>query len=196
MPQWDQDKISRGDVITVEGWFTPSNWYLCELEILALDGLSLKNGSSVKFHTGTSESTAVVYMIEGDRALSGERVLVQVQLNQPIVAAPLDRFILRSLSPVQTIGGGSIIEALEQKLRRSRPEVVEDARRRAVAVRDDAAFAEYVIHTAQEHASTVKAVAQRIKKTLPLKRSCRSLQTGAVLTLDQGLLIHTESADS
>lgn len=195
VPQWDHNTISRGDVITVEGWFTPSSWYLCELEALKLDGGYLKNGSSVKFHTGTSESTALVYMIEGDRALSGERVIVQVQLNQPIVAAPLDRFIMRSLSPVQTIGGGSIIEALEQKLRRSRPEIVEDARSRAVAVRDDATFAEYVIHTAQKQALTVKAVAERIKKTLPYTE--KIVQTlanaGAVLTLEQGILIHNQN---
>jgi selenocysteine-specific elongation factor len=193
--QWDHDKIARGDVITVESWFAPSNWYLCALDVLALEGLYLKNGSSVKFHTGTSESTAVVYMMEGDRALSGEQVLVQVQLNQPIVAAPLDRFIMRSLSPVQTIGGGTIVEALEQKLRRSRPEVVEDARRRAAAVRDDAAFAEYVIQSAHKQALTIKAVAQRIKKTLPYtEKVVQTLaNTGAVLTIDQGLLIHNQN---
>jgi selenocysteine-specific elongation factor len=195
VPQWDHNMISRGDVITVEGWFNPSSWYLCELEVLGKDEVYLKNGSSVKFHTGTSESTAIVYMIEGDRAISSERALVQVQLNQPIVAAPLDSFIMRSLSPVQTIGGGSIIEALEQKLRRSRPEVVEDARRRAVAVRDGATFAEYVIHTAQNQALTIKAVAQRIKKTLPYtEKIVQTLaNTGAVLTMDQGLLIHCEN---
>jgi selenocysteine-specific elongation factor len=194
VPQWDHDTVSRGDVITVEGWFTPGNWYLCELEILALDGMYLKNGSNVKFHTGTSESTAVVYMIEGDRARSGERALVQVQLNQPIVAGPLDRFIMRSLSPVQTIGGGSIIEALEQKLRRSKPDVVEDARRRAAAVRDDAAFAEYVINTAHDQALTVKAVAQRIKKTVPYTETMVNelAKTGAVTIFDQGILIHSQ----
>ena len=195
IPQWNHNAISRGDVITMEGWFNPSRWYLCELEVLALDGLYLKNGSSVKFHTGTSESTAVVYLIEGDHALAGERALVQVQLNQAIVAAPLDRFIMRSLSPVQTIGGGLIIEALEQKLRRSKPEVVEDARQRVKAVRDDAAFAEYVIHTAQNQALTVKAVARRIKKTLPYtEKIVQTLAgTGAVLILDQGLLIHNQN---
>jgi selenocysteine-specific elongation factor len=83
VPQWDHSKISRGDVITVEGFFSPSEWYLCRLDILALDGFSLKNGSSLKFHTGTSETTAVVYLLEGDRAHGGEHTLVQVQLYRP-----------------------------------------------------------------------------------------------------------------
>jgi selenocysteine-specific elongation factor len=194
VPQWDQNTISRGDVITVEGWFTPSNLYLCELDMLALDGLYLKNGSPVKFHTGTSENTATVYTLEGDRCRGGERALVQVQLGQPIVAAPMDRFILRSLSPVHTIGGGIIIEALERKLRRSRPAIVEDARRRARAVRDDADFAEYAIRTAPEHEITIKAVAQRIKKTVPCTERIVQALAGSeqIMILDQGVTIHIE----
>jgi selenocysteine-specific elongation factor len=197
VPQWDQNAISRGDVVTVEGWFAPSAWYLCRLDILALEGVFLKNGSSVKFHTGTSENTAVVYMLEGDRVISGEHALVQIQAKEPIVAAPLDRFILRSLSPVQTIGGGFVIEALERKLRRSRPEVLEDARQRAVAVQDDATFAEYVIRSVQDYTLSAKAVAQRIKKTLPgTEKILQALvETGAVMILDQGLLIHVRNVD-
>ena len=197
VPQWDHSNISRGDVITVEGFFSPSEWYLCQLDILALDGFSLKNGSSLKFHTGTSETNAVVYLLEGDRAHSGAYTLIQVQLNQPIVAGPSDRFIVRSLSPMQTIGGGIIIEALDRKLRRSKPEVVEDAKLRAAAVQNEEAFAEYVIRTTPDHATTVKAVARRIKKTPSgVEKIVQSLlQTGAVLTLDQGLFIHTETAD-
>jgi selenocysteine-specific elongation factor len=195
VPQWDQSRISRGDVITVEGWFIPSDWFLCRLEILALDGFSIKNGSSVKFHTGTAETTAVVYLLKGDRAYSGEHRLIQVHLNQPIVAAPTDRFIIRGLSPVQTIGGGIIVEALEGKLRRSKPEVVEDAQLRAVAVQDAAAFAEYAIRTAPEHATTIKAVAERIKKTLPDtdKLVQTMIQAGTVEALEQGFVIHSNT---
>ena len=196
VPQWEPNRISRGDVITVEGWFSPSEWYLCQLDILKLEGFSLKNGSSVKFHTGTSETTASIFLLEGDRAHGGECAIVQVRLGQPIVAGPSDRFILRSLSPVQTIGGGMIVEALDRKLRRSRPEVVEDARLRAEAAKDDTAFAEYAIRTAPDHSTTVKAVAQRIKKTIPgTEKLIQTLiQSGAVLPMAQGYMIHSQTA--
>ncbi len=195
VPQWDQDTISRGDVITVEGWFTPANLFLCELNMLALDGLYLKNGSSVKFHTGTSENTATVYTLEGDVSRGGERALVQVQLSQPIVAGPMDRFILRSLSPVQTIGGGVIIEALERKLKRNRPVVLEDVHCRAKAVRDDAEFAEYAIRTVPDQALTIKAIAQRIKKTVRCAEGIvQSLADSAkIMILEQSLTIHADT---
>jgi selenocysteine-specific elongation factor len=197
VPQWEHDRISRGDVITIEGWFAPSTWYLCRLDVLALDGWHLKNGSSVKFHTGTSETTAVVYLLQSDPILGGEQALVQIQLSQPIVAGSLDRFILRSLSPVRTIGGGIIVEAMERKLRRNRPEVLEDAAQRAAAVQNDESFAEYAIRKAPDYAITAKAVAQRIKKTLAgVEKIVQVLiQSGAVVIIEQGLLIHAHTAD-
>lgn len=197
VPQWDSGMIARGDVITVDGWFTPSSWYLCQIDLLQGEGVFLKNGAAAKFHTGTSETTATVYLLEGDRMLGGEKGLVQVQLNQPIVAGPLDRFIMRSLSPVQTIGGGCIVEAMERKLRRSRPEAVEDARQRALAVQTDKDFAEYVMRTAPAYAIAAKAVAQRIKKTLSrVDAIARDLvASGIAIALDQGLLIHTGTMD-
>ena len=197
VPQWDAGALSRGDVITLDGWFPPGSWYLCEMEVLPLEGLGLKHGAEARFHTGTSESTARVYLIEGDRAPGGTRAIAQVQLGQPIVAGPLDRFILRALSPVRTIGGGIVIEALDGKLRRSRPEVVEDAKRRAAAVRDDAAFAEYAVLAAPDYALSMKAVAHRIKKTLPgTEKLLQDLaRSGAVMALEQGLFMHVRTAE-
>jgi len=95
-----------------EGWFAPSDLYLCRLDMLNLEALYLKNGSSVKFHTGTSENTAKVYMLDGDRAIGGEHRLVQIQLAQPIVAAPMDRFIIRKAR------NGSCLKRSESRAKR------------------------------------------------------------------------------
>jgi selenocysteine-specific elongation factor len=71
---------------------------------------------------------------------------------------------------------------------------VEDARRRAKAVRNDADFAEYAIRTAPDYALTIKAVAQRIKKTMPCTEGIvRVLASDAkIMILDQGFAIHVE----
>ena len=196
--QWDQRTVTRGDVITVEGYFEPSEWYLCQLHLLPGEGLTLKNGAQVKFHTGTSETTGTVFLMDGNRAFGNEDKLVQIRLNQAMVAGPNDRFIIRSLSPVQTIGGGYVVEALPRKLRRSRPEVLLDARARATAVRSDLEFAAYSIRTAPTYSTTSKAVAQRIKKkpdTIePLVRTL--IDDGRVQALSATLLIHTDTAEA
>jgi hypothetical protein len=87
------------------------------------------------------------------------------------------------------------VESLEGKLRRSRSEVVEDAKQRADAVQNDAAFAEYVLRTAPNYALTIKEIALRIKKTVAGAEKIveRMLQSGAIFSLEQGLLIHSQT---
>ena len=90
---------------------------LCKLKILSHIKTPLKNGAKIKFHTGTSEIVATVYLLKDKSVSAGEECLIQVRLNEPLVAGPRDRFILRMLSPVQTIGGGMIVEALAERQR-------------------------------------------------------------------------------
>ncbi len=194
--QWDHRSVTRGDVITVAGYFEPSEWYLCQLDLLAGDGLTLKNGAQVKFHTGTSETTATVFLMEGNRAYGSEQHLMQVRLNHALVAGPTDRFIIRNLSPVRTIGGGYLVEALPQKLRRSRPEILADAKARAEAVQTDLGFVAYCIRSAASYSTTVKSVAQRTKQKVdavePLVQML--IQNGQIQALSATLLIHTDTA--
>jgi selenocysteine-specific elongation factor len=148
VPQWDYKTIERGNVVSVGEYFLPQQWYLCELSLLKQTKLTLKNGSNIKFHTGTSEVVATLYLLEGKSITAGQQYLVQVRLSESIVAGPRDRFIMRSLSPVQTIGGGMVVEAISNRLKRNRPDVLEDARARAKAVLIEKSFVEYCIKTA------------------------------------------------
>ncbi len=107
---WDHRTINRGDTLTTPGYFAPLEWFVCKLRLLPRQKVVLKNGTQVKFHTGTSEVPAAVYLMEGDRMRSGEERIVQVRAKSPIVAGPGDHFILRTPSPVQTVGGGTIVE--------------------------------------------------------------------------------------
>ena len=61
---WAWSDIPRGSVVAAPGYFAPQMWYLCRLKLLAREGRFLKNASEVKFHTGTSEVTATVYLLE------------------------------------------------------------------------------------------------------------------------------------
>ena len=74
----------------------------------------MKSGAEVKFHTGTSEVNATLYPLQSGELHGNSTQIVQFRMKRPIVAGPGDPFILRSFSPVRTIGGGTIIEAIEQ----------------------------------------------------------------------------------
>jgi len=198
VPQWDYKTVKRGNVVTLGEFFQPQQWYLCKLRVLPHIKSPLKNGTKIKFHTGTSEIVATVYLLEESRATAGSDCLVQIILNEPVVAAPRDRFILRTLSPVQTIGGGMIIEALSKKLKRKHPQTLQDVKDRAQAVLTDKDFAEYCIKTAEAFAVNETELSIRTK-ILPerLKAIIAELvQQDKVLYLDSKLYIHTDTADN
>jgi selenocysteine-specific elongation factor len=203
IPQLDYKTIERGNVVTVGEYFSPQQWCLCELEVLKHAKFTLKNGGGVKFHTGTSEVVAAVYFLEGRNLTAGQRSLIQVRLNIPIVAGPRDSFILRTLSPVQTIGGGMIIEAVPNKLRGNRPQILEDAKVRAKAVLapgwiDGKDFVEYCIKTAEDFAANETELSRRAK-ILPMRLTemlAKLVSEGKVLDLNTKLYIHRDTADN
>ncbi len=198
----DAKEIRRGDVLTLPGYFTPQEFYVCRLRLLPLEKISLKSGAELKFHTGTSEVNATLYLLEsGDGhhvpMVGGNSThIVQFRTKRSIVAGPGDPFILRSFSPVRTIGGGTIIEAIERRLKRNRPGVAEDLTVRAAAVGDDARLVEYVIRTAPAIAITKADLAHRTKTLYPRLEEIVSglVQEQKVLVLTAELYLHRSTA--
>jgi selenocysteine-specific elongation factor len=194
--QWDHSAIKHGDAVTIPGYFSPQEMYLCRLRLLAHERLSLKNGAQIKFHTGTSVVPATLYLMQGDRVQSGEEGIVQVRLSQPVVAGPGDRFIVRSLSPVQTIGGGMIVEGIARRLKRNRPEIQKEVEERAKAVLDEKVFVVYCIRSAPSFAASEAEISVRAK--IPRNRLPEILNTllqeGKIIALAPGHYIHCEKA--
>jgi len=199
VPQWDYKNIERGCTVTLGEYFRPEQWYLCKLRLLPHLKSPLKNGASVKFHTGTCDAVATVFLLEGNSTSGGRECLAQIGLTRPprIVAAPRDRFILRSLSPVQTIGGGIIVEALAKKLRRNQPNVIQEATDREKAVGVEKDFVEYCVKTAEGFAASQNELGFRAKMLPgPLKKVMDELVgEGRVIHLDSKLLIHTDTSN-
>jgi len=194
--QLDQRTISRGDTLTVPGYFSAGKWFVCTLRLLPFEKIALKNGTNVKLHVGTAEVGAAIYAMKGDVIRPGEEHLVQVRTNTPVVAGPGDRYILRTLSPVRTIGGGVIVEGVPGKLKRKRPGTHKDLQQRAQAVLDDGQFVEYCVRTARSLATSDTDVAVRTK--LPHDRVEEVLQDltrrDRILALKPGLHMHSDVA--
>ncbi len=197
VPRWEYSSIERGNVVTVGEYFQPRQWYLCKLKILSHIKIPLKNGAKIKFHTGTSEIVATVYLLKDKSASAGDECLIQVRLNEPLVAGPRDRFILRTLSPVQTIGGGMIIEALADKLKRNNPEAVKDAEERGRAVPIEKDFVEYCIKSAESLAANEAELSIRTKiQSEPLQKILAELiRQEKIFDLSSKLYIHCETSE-
>ncbi|MDD5748331.1 MAG: selenocysteine-specific translation elongation factor [Actinomycetota bacterium] len=104
-----KENLARGDVLIAKGFLQPT--YMIDAKIRLLKSSKpLKRGARVRFHHGTSEIMGRVYALDGREILSGESKHAQIRLEQRAICAPGDRFVIRSYSPVTTIGGGKILD--------------------------------------------------------------------------------------
>lgn len=69
----------------------------------------------MRFHIGTSEIVSRIVFPDRPHIEPGEEAYGQILLEKPTVAAGGDRFVLRSYSPVTTIGGGVILDPLARR---------------------------------------------------------------------------------
>jgi selenocysteine-specific elongation factor len=102
--------LVRGAVVATPGFFTMTARFDARLNLLPEAPRPLKFRDPVHLHMGTAKVTARVALLDRDELQPGESVLAQIHLDSPLVAHRRDRFIIRSYSPMTTIGGGQVID--------------------------------------------------------------------------------------
>jgi selenocysteine-specific elongation factor len=113
--------IERGDVVGAAGTLITSMLVDGTLELLPASPRALKSRDRVRFHTGTSEIMARVLLLDRAQLEPGQRSLARFRLEAPLVALPGDRFVIRSYSPMVTIGGGTLLDVAPPRFRRKAP---------------------------------------------------------------------------
>lgn len=124
------EKVDRGSVLASAGRLRASSMIDARLELLPSASRPLKQRARVRLHHGTAEVMARVVILrdpgssqlerpssDADSIQPGGSGIVQLRLEEAIVALPADRFIVRSYSPQVTIGGGVVIDPLPEKHR-------------------------------------------------------------------------------
>jgi selenocysteine-specific elongation factor len=114
----EKAQVERGDIAAAKGSLHPTRMLDAVLELLPSAPHKIKNRTKTRFHIGTAEIMANVVLLDCEELLPGQRGFVQIRLERPTVAIVHDRYVLRSYSPVRTIGGGEIINALPQRKKR------------------------------------------------------------------------------
>ncbi len=127
----DREMVERGHVLTGPGSLTASQRLDCIYSHLSGAGRKLKNRTLVRLHTGTSEVMARMILLDRDELEPGEECCTQLVLEVPLTAVAGDRFVVRSYSPVTTIGGGVIVDPLPVKHKRSSAGVLREFQRLA-----------------------------------------------------------------
>jgi selenocysteine-specific elongation factor len=131
-----QEDMRRGQVAGAEGSLVPTVRLDARLDVLRSAEKWVKHRDRVRLHLGTDEVIARLAILEGQTIAPGGSAMVQLILESPTVALPGDRFVIRSFSPLVTIGGGQILDANPKKHKRSSGQVLEGLTRLGGAARD------------------------------------------------------------
>ncbi len=94
------------------------------LELLADAPRPVKTRDRVRFHAGTSEVMARVLLLDRQELAPGESAFARFRLEAPLVAMPGDRFVIRSYSPMVTIGGGTLLDIAPPRFKRKGPALI------------------------------------------------------------------------
>ncbi len=113
----EKSLLNRGDVVSEKDFLKPSYIMDVELNYLKSAKKPLKSNIKIRFHTGTIETMANLILLDKEKLDPGDSCLAQLRFYTPIATIKQDRFVIRSYSPVKTIGGGIILNPIAKKLK-------------------------------------------------------------------------------
>jgi len=185
--------VERGHVLGLAGTLVPSVLVDGTLELLADAPRPLKTRDRVRLHTGTSEIMARVLLLETSELAPGRAALARFRLEAPLVALPGDRFVIRSYSPMVTIGGGTLLDIAPPRFKRKGPALV--AHLGVLRGGSPEAVVEEHIRHAGGGGVRVAALSGRVPfGPERLRALLDTLQTaGRVASIDRDWFVHPES---
>jgi selenocysteine-specific elongation factor len=114
----DTAVVSRGMVAATPGSLLPGYMLDCEFLYLASNAKPLKHRTRVRVHLGTAEIMGRISLLDRDLLQPGDTAGVQILLEEAVAVWPGDHYVVRSYSPVATIGGGEILGNMPPRKRK------------------------------------------------------------------------------
>ena len=112
------EDLSRGAVVVLPNTLPTSQ--IIDIEYKHLEGATaLDTGNRIRLLFGSSEGLGKVYRVDGDHSTFEEtdQGFLQIRLDSPHVLCKGDRCIVRRESPLETLGGGTVLDPYAPKIR-------------------------------------------------------------------------------
>ncbi len=111
--------IKRGDILAPKDSVAVTDFIDVKINMLADTNRIIKNNSDVHFHHGSGEMVAKVVLFGKDKLSKGESGYAQLRCTENFAAKAGDPFVLRFISPLETIAGGVILNTMPAKRKRA-----------------------------------------------------------------------------
>ncbi len=123
------DQIRRGQELCAAGHLVPSRLITVEVSLLESAPRPLKNRARVRLHVGTAELLTTIRLLDTELLQPGDTAFAQLFLSEPTVTVWGQPLVIRSESPVITVGGGRVVDPDAERIRKPTDEILEMLRK-------------------------------------------------------------------
>ncbi len=155
-----QKEIKRGCVLAPKNSMKNTDLLDVKLRILDSSVRILTNHMRLHFFTGTSEVLCRAVLLDREEIGPGESGFVQLRLEEEVAVRRGDKFVVRFYSPMETIGGGEVLEPNPRVKRRFQQDVIEELKRK-----ESGSTADVIELHVKGHGDTLITVAELAKLT-------------------------------
>lgn len=130
IPNIRRDEIYRGCVLAPANSMENTTLIDVNLQILKSSTRTIRNRERFHLFTGTSEILCRAILLDKQELKPGETGLAQLLCEEEIVVKRGDRFVVRFYSPLETSGGGVVLESNPRKKKRFNEGVIDELKRK------------------------------------------------------------------
>lgn len=121
-----KEDIHRGDVIAYDNTIKSTHMIDGKLNLLANSTRELTNWTRLRLYHGSKEVLCRLVLLDREVLKPGEEAFVQFRLEEKTACRFGDRFVVRFYSPLETIGGGLILDPNAVKHKRFKDDILKD----------------------------------------------------------------------
>ena len=189
-------EIKRGCVLAPIDSMKNTDLLDVRLNMLENTERVLTNHTRLHLYTGTSEVLCRAVLLDKDEVAAGESALVQLRLEEPLALRRGDKFVVRFYSPLETIGGGVVLEPNPCVHRRKQEKVIQELEQK-----ESGSSADVIEMHIKAHADTMITGTELAKLTAlspeEVKDDIEELKNeGKILTFETRKDTYTWHADS
>lgn len=153
-------EIERGCVLAPKNSMKNTDLLDVKLNVLDSSMRVLTNHTRLHFFTGTSEILCRAVLLDKEEIGPGESGYVQLRLEEEVAVRRGDKFVVRFYSPMETIGGGVVLEPNPKVKKRFQEQTIEELRRK-----ESGSTADVIEMHVKSHADTAITMAELAKMT-------------------------------
>lgn len=125
-----KQELRRGCVLAPPESMNPTSLLDVKLQMLQSSERILKNNARLHLFTGTDQVLCRVILLDKEELYPGESGYAQLRLENELAVRRKDKFVVRFYSPLETIGGGVILEPNPEKKKRFKADAIEELKKK------------------------------------------------------------------